>query len=169
MTRNRTTRRRKSYDSTSVTIGRTREQIDVLLRKWGVNGVQWEDSFDEGNVTLRFRWDNDGIAFVARYKLDLEPDEKIREQAVDLRNGKFSKNKYERILKERGKREHRLLLGFLKNVFEAVGEGIISAEAVFLPWLEDAEGKTLYERIKPAMKQLGTSSLQKALAETEED
>lgn len=163
-------RRRKAYEGTSVTIGRTREQIDTLLRQWGVQGVQWEDDFDDGSATLRFRWKNDDdTTFVARYKLDLESDEQIREKAIDLRNGKFSENKYERLIKERGKREHRLLLAFLKNVFEAVGEGIISAEAVFLPWLEDAEGKTLYERIKPAMNQLGSASLPKALAAAEED
>lgn len=162
-------RRRKAYDGTSVTIGRTREQIDTLLRKWGVSGVQWEDNYNDGNVTLRFRWSSGETDFVARYKLDLEPDEQIREQAIDLRNKKFSENKYERLLKERGKREHRLLFAFLKNVFEAVDSGVISAEAVFLPWLEDATGKTLYERIKPAMHQLGSSSLPKALAAAEED
>lgn len=162
-------RRRKAYETTSVTIAKTREQIDTLLRKWGVSGVQWEDNFEVGDVTLRFRWKSEDVEYVARYKLELESEEKIREQAIDLRNGKFSENKYDRILRERGKREHRLLMAFLKNVFEAVGEGIISAEAVFLPWIEDAEGKTLYERIKPAMAQLGTSTLTKALTDAEED
>lgn len=161
----KTRHRKKAYAGTSVTIGRTREEIDLILREWGVKGVQWEDDFESGCVTLRFRWKNDdGIEFVARYRLEMENDEQIRDEAIDKRNGKFSQAKYERLLKEQGKREHRLLLNFLKNVFEAVSEGIISAEAVFLPWLEAGDGLTIYERIKPAMNQLGSSSLTKALA-----
>jgi len=163
-------RKSKAYASTSVTIGRTREQIDGILREWGVKGVQWEDDFESGCVTLRFRWQNeDGVEFVARYRLEMENDEQIRAEAIDKRNGKFSQAKYDRLVKEQGKREHRLLLNFLKNVFEAVSEGIISAEAVFLPWLEAGDGLTIYERIKPAMNQLGSASLPKALAAARED
>ncbi len=171
MSKTRTRRRgKKAYESTSVTIARTREQIDTLLRKWGVKGVQWEDNFDDGVSTLRFRWENDaGYEFRARYKLELESDDQVREKAIDLRNKMFSENKYDRLLRERGKAEHRLLLNFLKNVFEAVDSGVIVAEAVFLPWIEDAEGVTLYERIKPAMSQLGTKSLSKALAAGSEE
>lgn len=157
-------RRKRAYEGTSVTIGRSREQIDILLRNWGVSGIQWEDDFKRGIVNLRFRWENDGTNFVARYQIPLDDDEKLEEQAIDGRSGKPSEKKLERLKAERGKREHRVLAAFLKNVFEAVEQGVIDAEAVFLPWIEDSEGVTVYERIGGAvMKQLGSTPLPKAL------
>jgi len=52
-------RRNSSYESTSVSVGRSREQIDEMLRSWGVSGIQWEDDFDKGVCHLRFRWKGD--------------------------------------------------------------------------------------------------------------
>jgi len=128
-----------------------------------VSGIQWEDDFERGVVNLRFRWENDGTHYVARYQIALDDDEQLREHAIDGRSGKPSEKKFERLKAERGKREHRILAAFLKNVFEAVEQGIIDAEAVFLPWIEDSEGLTVYERIGPVMKKIGTTSLPKAL------
>lgn len=162
-------RKRRAYDGTSVTIGRSREEIDTLLRNWGVSGIQWEDDFERGVVNLRFRWENDSVHYVARYQIVLDSDEELRELAVDGRSGKPSEKKFERLRLERGKREHRVLAAFLKNVFEAVEQGIIDAEAVFLPWLEDSEGHTVYERIGPVMKKIGSMSLPRALNPAEDE
>ena len=166
-----TRRPRRAYEKTNVPIARTREQIDEILKRWGVGGIQWQDDFDKGRVTLRFRWKNedDGIRYVARYHMDFDDDVKLREKAVDGRTGKYSEKKFERVQKERGKQEHRVLLNFLKNVFEAVDSGIIDAAQIFLPWLEDVEGVTVYERIGPVMKRLGASSLQNALGPADDD
>lgn len=156
-------RRKRAYEGTSVTIRRSREEIDSLLKNWGVSGIQWEDDFERGIVNLRFRWENDDTKHVARYTVALDDDEKLREAAIDGRSGKPSEKKFERMKAERGKREHRVLAAFLKNVFEAVEQGIIDAEAVFLPWLEDSEGFTVYERLAPVMKKIGSIPLPKAL------
>ena len=164
-------RRRPAYETTNVSISRTREQIDDILKRWGVGGIQWQDDFDRGRVTLRFRWKNedDGIRYVARYHMDFDDEEKLRKKAVDGRTGKFSEKKFERVQKERGKQEHRVLLNFLKNVFEAVDSGIIDAAQIFLPWLEDVEGVTVYERIGPVMKRLAASTLPNALGPAEDE
>ena len=164
-------RRRRAYEDTTVSISRTREEIDEILRRWGVAGIQWEDDFDRGIVNLRFRWRNedDGVEYVARYQMTFDDEEKLREKAIDQRNGKFSEKKFERLQKDRGKQEHRVLLNFLKNVFEAVDSGIIQAAEVFLPWLEDAEGMTVFERIGPIMKRLGTATLLGALHSAPEE
>lgn len=162
-------KRRRAYEGTSVSIARSREEIDTLLRNWGVSGILWEDNFNKGIVNLRFRWENEDVHYVARYQIVLDSDEKLRELAIDGRSGNPSEKKFERMLAERGKREHRVLAAFLKNVFEAVEQGIIDAQAVFLPWLEDSEGHTVYERIGPVMKKIGTMSLPKALGSGEDD
>ena len=58
-----------------------------------------------------------------------------------------------------------MLSVFLKTTFEAVEEGIIIAEQVFLPWLEDAEGVTVAERLSPMLGRLPETTLPKMLAE----
>ncbi len=156
-------KRRKAYDGTNVTIARSREEIDSILKKWGVSGIQWEDDFKNGIVNLRFRWEKDEIQYVARFQIALDNDQELLDLSIDGRSGKHSDKKFSRLKIERGKREHRILAAFLKNVFEAVAQGIIEAEAVFLPWIEDGEGFTVYERIGPVMKQMGKMTLPKAL------
>jgi len=157
--------RRRGLETASVSITKTREEIDTILKKWGVDGIQWEDDFENGIVNLRFRWKKDDTRFVVRYRLEIDSEEKLRENAVDGRsnNKKFSEKKYNRLLAERGKKEHKLLAAFLRNTLEAVEQKIVTAEAVFLPWLEDAEGVTVFERIEPVINQLGSAPLHKAL------
>lgn len=154
----------KAYSQTTVSISKSRESIDAILTKWGVSGIQWEDNFDVGYVQLRFRWKrNDKAELVARFKMDIDSDEKLRERAIDQRSGRFSEKKYQRELLSRGKREHRTLFHMLKSLFEAIDDGILSAEALFLPWIEDADGRTVYEKVAPHMDQLAYEPLQKAL------
>ena len=155
----------RAYEKTTVSVAKSRELIESTLRRWGVSGVSWSDDFDESAVILRFRWNNDEVVFVARFILQLPTDENLKEVAIDGRTNRFSTNKFEKLCEERGRREHRLLAMFLKNTFEAVEEGIINAEQVFLPWLEDKDGVTVAERLGPIMNQLPKSSLKKMLTE----
>ena len=161
MSRSRT---RRAYEGTSVAVGRSREQIDEILRRWGVSGIQWEDDYENGLAQLRFKWKReDNSELVARFRVELESDEELNELAVDKRSGQFSEKKYERIKADRGKREHRVLLNLLKNMFEAIEEGIIPAEALLLPWIEDSTGQTVYEKVEPNLHQLASKPLHKAL------
>lgn len=165
MARSRT---RKAYEGTSVAVGRSREQIDEILRNWGVSGIQWEDDYERGLAQLRFKWRReDKTSLVARFRIELESDEELNELAIDKRNGQFSKKKYDRIKAERGKREHRVLLNLLKNMFEAIEEGIIPAEALLLPWIEDSTGQTVYDKVEPQLHQLASKPLHKALSSGE--
>lgn len=154
---------KKAYSNTKVSVSKSREDIEYILRKWEVTGVSWFDDYQEGITILRFKWERDDRVFVAKFPLQVESDEKLEGLAIDGRNGQFSEKKFERLQKERGKREHRLLYMFLKNTFEAVNDGIIRAENVFLPWLEDAKGFTVAERLGPIMGRLTEESLPKML------
>jgi len=163
-------RRNKAYDNTTVAVSKSRENIDEIIRKWGVSGIQWEDDYEKGFATLRFRWKrDDDTTLVARFRVELDSDEDLRELAIDKRNNQFSEKKYERIKMDRGKREHRILLNLLKNMFEAIDEGIMPAEALLLPWLEDSEGMTVYDKLEPRLHQLATTPLHKALASPEDE
>lgn len=161
----KTRKRGKAYGGTTVAVSRSREQIDAILLKWGVAGIQWEDDYDIGRAQLRFRWKReDGVELVARIRVDLDSEDDLRELAVDQRNGQFSEKKFERVRADRGKREHRLLLNYLKNMFEAIEAGIIPAESLLIPWIEDATGMTVYEKIERNMHHLATKPLHEALA-----
>jgi hypothetical protein len=162
--------RRKAYQDTSVSINKSREEIDKILMKWGVVGIQWEDHFDSGVAQLRFRWKrDDGSVLTARFRVALASEEDLRKAAIDKRSGKFSQKKYDREKAVRGKREHRLLLNLLKNVFEAIEGGIMHPEQVLLPWLEDVEGQTVYDKLAPRLSMLADNPLHKALAPAEDD
>jgi len=156
---------KRAYEDTTVAVSKSREQIDRILLKWGVVGIQWEDHFDSGLAQLRFRWKRDDDSeLVARFRIEVDSETDLEEKAKDQRSGKYSKKKYDRLKLNRGKREHRILLNLLKNMFEAIQEGIIPAEALLLPWIEDVDGQTVYDKVAPNLSQLASTPLHKALA-----
>lgn len=161
--------RKKAYEETTVAVSKSREQIDKILRNWGVVGIQWEDDFDKGVSQLRFRWKRDDESeLVARFRIGIDSEESLVEKSKDQRSGNFSQKKYDRIKLDRGKREHRVLLNLLKNMFEAIDAGIIPAEAVLLPWIEDVDGQTVYDKVAPKLYRLMSTPFHKALGSTEE-
>jgi hypothetical protein len=54
--------------------------------------------------------------------------------------------------------EHRVLLLWIKAAFNAVEAGIVTAEQIFLPFLEGADGKTVSEIAIPRMAELTRGS-----------
>lgn len=155
----------RAFEKTSVGISKSRGDVDAVLRKWGVTGISWAEDYDTGIIVLRFRWkrQDDGHLFSARFTIQVKTDEELEELAVDKRSGRFSDKKYLRLKNARGKREHRVLFHMLKNLFDAVQEGLMLPEQAFLPWIEDVDGVTVFERIGPIMDALPTQSLHKAL------
>jgi hypothetical protein len=139
--------RRKYAQDTNVSVGRSRGQIDALLRDWGVDGIQWTDHFKEDRIQLQFVWNHEGNDYLARIDLSLPTAEDLEDEAIDGRSGKVSEKKLDRLMAQRGKREHRLLRLFLQGALEAVDAGIIEAEQVFLPYLVGRDGKTVSEAV----------------------
>jgi len=147
--------------NTSVSVGKSRGEIDSLLRQWGCKGVQWTDEFEAGLVTLRFRWEHEGCAYMARFSVNLPTDEELSKSAVDGRttrttwsDPKVSDRKLEKLRETRGQQEHRLLLLWLKAAFNAVDAHIVTAEEIFLPFLEGKDGRTVAEVAIPKMADL---------------
>lgn len=160
---------KRSYDKTNVGIAKSRGDIDAILRKWGVTGISWGEDYDNGLVVLRFRWkrEEDGQQYSARFMIQIQTDEELEKLAIDKRSGRHSEKKYVRLKNARGKREHRVLFFMLKSLFEAVEDGLMVPEQVFLPWIEDADGMTVFERIGPVMGQLEETPLPLALKEAD--
>jgi len=143
--------RRRYAQQTSVAVSKSKGEIEDLLRKWGASQMGWHDDFDSGKVFLRFMWYHDEAPFMARFTIELASKAALTEEAGDQRNGKFSQPKFDKLLRRRGMVEHRGLLLFLKAVFNAVDLGIITAEQVFLPYLEDDQGRTVAELVVPQL------------------
>lgn len=143
-------------EDTAVPVGKSRSEIDKLLREWGCDGIQWTDELSSDRVMLRFVFarlvDGEAHRFMARFGLTLESEKKIRQRCT-YRGYKLAEAKYRQAMDRRGAKEHRLLLLWLKAAFHAVQAGLVTPEVLFLPFLEGKDGQTVAEVAVP---QLGT-------------
>lgn len=152
---------RRFASKTVVPIAKSRGEIDRLLRNWGADAIQWTDEFSEDRSTLRFMWQHEGTDYMARFSIQLE--ELDPDDLLNLTTGKLSEAKVRKAQDARGKREHRLLLLWLKAALNAVDAGIIDASTLFLPFLEDKTGKTVGEIVVPQMAKLPTGKVGRLL------
>lgn len=146
--------RRKFAEETKVSPEKSRSAINHILKQWGVRGIQWSEMFgDENKVVLQFLWSPDGLDqhYMARMELTLPSDEELMEEARHKRTGEVLESKLERLKDQAGWREHRVLHIFLKGAFEAIDNGIISADKLFLPWLVGRDGRTVAEVVGPRL------------------
>ena len=51
---------RRYAQDTSVSVGKSRGEIDELLRDWGCEAIRWSDDYRAGRVRLEFLWVRDG-------------------------------------------------------------------------------------------------------------
>lgn len=138
-------------NTTTVSVTKSRGQIDALLRDWGCDGIRWTDQFATGLVRLEFIWSPGDMSYGARFSLQLPDDVEIRARARHGRTREFLPVKYEALKRTRGQSEHRILLLWLKAAFNAVEAGIVTAETLFLPFLVDANGQTIAEVALPRL------------------
>jgi hypothetical protein len=143
---------RRYAQDTAVPISRSRGEIDKLLRAaWGATGIQWTDEFEHDRVTLRFIWPRGDTRFTARFDLRLPTAKSFEGEATDKRSGKLLQTKLQRLLDARGKHEHRVLALWIKAALNAVDAGIVPPEVLFLPFIENKQGKTVAEATLPAL------------------
>lgn len=155
---------RRYAQDTAVPIARSRGEIDKLLRAWGATGIQWTDQFEHDRVTLRFIWPRGDARFTARFDLKLPTSDSFEDSARDKRNGKLLPAKLRKLLDSRGKHEHRVLALWIKAALNAVDAGIVQPEVLFLPFIENAQGKTVAEATLPALTNGGSVSFPALLA-----
>jgi hypothetical protein len=164
-------KRKKFAENTEVAPEKSRMAINHILQTWGVQGIQWTDMFDLNQVILQFVWSPEGQnqSYMAKLKLKLPTDEQLAEEAKHARSRKVLEGKLERLKDRRGWREHRLLHIFLKGSFEAIENGVITAEQLFLPWLVGSDGRTVSEVVGPRLGTLVTNSAEALMPAHEEE
>lgn len=146
---------RRYAQDTKVPISRSRAEIDKLLRRWKVEGIQWTDEFSLDRVVLRFAFPHEGKRFGAKFVVRLPSAQDLRPEAIHGSTGRLIPEKLQKLLDARGKQEHRLLLLWLTAAFNAVAGGLVPVEQLFLPFLEDSKGRTLGEILGPKLGALG--------------
>lgn len=153
--------KRRYAKDTQVAVAKSRGEIDRLLRQWGADAIQWTDEFSADRATLRFLWRHDEVDYMARFAIRIEPVSE--DDVVDGRTGRESLAKREKAEADRGKREYRVLLLWLRATLNAVDSGIVDAATVFLPFLEDKTGITVAEFAVPNLAKLATGRVKALL------
>lgn len=145
-------------ETTTVPVSRSRGEIDRLLREWGAIGIQWTDEFEIDKVTLAFIWPRGEQRFQARFSVALPTREDLEPKARRAGTGSVLPAKLARLLADRGKHEHRILLLWLKAALNAIDAGIVDAETIFLPFLVGRNGRTVAETAIPKLGMLLTGN-----------
>lgn len=148
---------------TDVSIGRSRGEIEDLLRTWKCSSIGWLDEFEIGRMTLQFQWKHEGVAYLARFTVKLPDDATLRKRSCHASQGYFLESKYDRMKQNNGRQEMRTLLIFLKGALNAVEAGILDPACVFLPFLVGHDGRTVAEVAIPRLRELLTSSADRLL------
>lgn len=143
--------RTKAYSTSAISADKSMGEVNELLRKRRATGFQWTE---EGLVCkLRFHWTAaDETQLCARFIVEVKPP------PAPQRGRRTSKQLDEAIQKER-RRLFRVLVHYLKNLFEAVDGGLLSLEQALLPYLETGNGQTVAEVVMPRLRQLATGTL----------
>lgn len=129
--------RRRYAETTSVSVGRSRQELDDLLRRWGCAAISWSDNFEQGWAQLSFAWKRDADVYLAKFRIKITATG-------------HTKRDQERI----GRQEHRVLCLWIKAALNAVDSGIIPAEAIFLPFLVGKDGQTVADVALPRLPSL---------------
>lgn len=87
--------------TTTVQSGKSRGEVDALLRRWGCHQIMWADDFRAGRVLLRFVWEHEGTEYIARFPLKIPTDDELRKRARHATSGAFLQSKYDDLSKRR--------------------------------------------------------------------
>lgn len=143
---------RTHAEATSVPIAKSRTEIDKLLKEHGVLGVQWTDNHKDGITKLGFVIEHAGAHHMVRFVIRTLPD------AVLMKDCHLSSGRYREraawLVRERDQRNrqaYRVVLGKLRNDFAMVHAGLATMVEVFLPFVQNTDGRSLAEVVVPEL------------------
>jgi len=147
---------KRPYEDTSVSVVKSRADIDGVLHKHGVENTQWTTG--TGNITLlRFIFEYEGASYTVRYLVD------------PRRQGKKWERFSTRMTEERHWEKeammlHRVLHFAVKSNLEVIESGLMDPVAVWLPQIEAGE-RTVRERIEADISALNSPTATLMLTE----
>lgn len=108
------------YADTRVSVERSKEKINDLLKEWGTSGIQW--TWINNREVLRFihEYEFEGVKHSVAYEIEI-PE-------MGLKRGRG----YDKRLERNDRQAYRVVLHVLKNRFVAIASGMKSFENEFL-------------------------------------
>ena len=136
--------------NTSVTPGRSREEIERTLRRYGADGFMYGWENNQARIAFKLR------ERTYRFDIALPPQEKFRftETGRERADAAIQKAQEQAI-----KQRWRALALVIKAKLEAVETGISSIEEEFFTRLVLGNGKTVFEEAKPKLDQIGMKGI----------
>ena len=123
-----------------------RHEIQQILRRFGCESIGFMDDYEERSVLLAFRHRGQSVQLKASAKGWAQMWLKEHPWR-DRRQGK--KDQHEaRALEQGQKAVNSILRDWIKGQVTAVECGILSFEAVFLPYMLTADGRPLIEKLQ---------------------
>lgn len=154
--------RRRAYESTDVSPGRSQEAIRKTLAAHGIRQVQFTECWPEGLAIefIRLERNASEVEKVIRVRIIGKPN------AVSLKwrgRGKPPASAIDRRADTELRRVYRVIFHHLKTKLEAVAEGLVAFEEEFLPHIVLPNGATVYEELKASLPQIFAGTRQLAL------
>lgn len=143
--------RGKYAKNTSVSSHRTKEEIELVLRKYGADAFTY--GWDNRTAWVGFKIQ--GRAIKITFTL---PDKESKEFTHTPSRGIERTDEEACRLWEQACRESwRSLLLFVKATLEAIEMGIITLDQAFLPYILREDGRTIFEWLSPQMPKMLTT------------
>lgn len=126
---------------------KARDEITKMLRKFGCESVGFMDDFEDHSVLLAFR--HRGRPVQLRASARGWAAMYLKEHPHNRSRMRSTKHEYEqKALKQGGVAVNSILRDWVKGQITAVECGMMSFEAVFLPFMLTNDGRPLVERIQ---------------------
>ena len=133
---------RKYAEGTEVPIGRSRDEIERTLERFGATGQIWARDDEIGQVIIAFKRKARGYKFIIKLPplsdFRFTPKmtyERTPKQMADMRDAET-------------RRRFRSLANYIKALMDAIDTGIIKAEEALLPYQMLPSGETVYQRVQ---------------------
>lgn len=127
---------RSPYEDTSVSVGKSQDEIRSALREAEAEGVQFEEDWSKGTIVVRFRWKG----MICRFEATPLPEE------IGPRGGK------QRSVEQRERQAWRGMAWYITSMVKAATFGLFEFEDIFMSYFEGQDGKTVGEVFKPQLK-----------------
>ncbi|MDP2949917.1 MAG: hypothetical protein Q8P22_10315 [Chloroflexota bacterium] len=152
----------KYAEGTEVPIGRSRDEIERTLARFGASAQAWMRDDEKGVVTVAFK--RGGHAY--RFIVPSPPLSAFKETPT----GRWTRTEPQAAAARDAevRRRFRSLANYVKAVLDATESGIIKAEEALLPYLLLPEGDTVYQRASRQLERGVDVSLARALTAPEE-
>lgn len=132
----------------SATGGSAREEISKILRRFGCESIGFMDDFEKHEVLLAFTHRGRSVQLKASAKGWAQMY--LKEVPWTYRR-KGSKQEHEQGALRQGQiAVNSILRDWIKGQMTAIECGILSFEAVFMPYMLTSDGRTLMERVAEA-------------------